>query len=429
MPLIAAEQQDSVAQRSVIRALHAVPGLNPLTSAALFPQPRAHVGPPDKSGPLMICVGTRPEIIKMAPVERALRASGIPMRWLHTGQHDAMAWPLYEFFGIEPDRLINLRRDTGSLAELSSALLTQLDHLIEEEAPAAVLVHGDTSSAAMAALAAFYRQVPVAHVEAGLRSHDPLDPFPEEMNRRLIARLASWHFAPTPGARNNLLREAVETEQVFTVGNTIVDATRQALDAVPERPTCARGSPRRLMVTAHRRENWGPRLRAIAHALIELVSNEPDLVVQWPLHGNPQVADTVRAVFESAPPSVARKVELTAPLPYPEMVRSIAQSWLILTDSGGLQEEACALHVPVLVLRETTERPELIAAGAGMMVGTDPGLIVRTVRQLAQNEQAYRDMSTAANPFGDGKSSLRIAKVMAAWLKGQAHAQSQEWQA
>jgi UDP-N-acetylglucosamine 2-epimerase (non-hydrolysing) len=365
---------------------------------------------------LLICVGTRPEIIKMAPVYQALRARGVKTRWLHTGQHDAMAWPLYDFFSISPDHVIKLERANDSLSELSATLLRELDREMQQNPPAGVVVHGDTTSAAMAALAAFYRRLPVAHVEAGLRSNHPADPFPEEMNRRLIGRLAEWHFAPTTGARANLLRESIDEQQVFVVGNTVVDATRQALANIDAGRSGPTKHHRTLVITAHRRENWGERLAQVAQAVLQLLNDDTELHAVWPLHGNPKVANAVRAVIETAGPSLASRICLTEPLPYADMIRLMADSWLILTDSGGIQEEACALHVPVLVLRDTTERPELIDAGAGLMVGTSAPRIVNTVRALRQDESSYRAMTLAPNPFGDGQSALRIAAVLHAWL-------------
>ncbi len=384
--------------------------LSEASSPALQTQPVA----PQAS--LLICVGTRPEIIKMAPVYQALRARGVKTRWLHTGQHDAVAWPLYDFFSISPDHVIKLDRANDSLSELSASLLRALDRELEQDTPAGVVVHGDTTSAAMAALAAFYRRLPVAHVEAGLRSNHPADPFPEEMNRRLIGRLAEWHFAPTTGARANLLRESVDEQQVLVVGNTIVDATRQALATVEAGRPASSARARTLVITAHRRENWGERLTQVAQAVLQLLADDGELRAVWPLHGNPKVAHAIRAVMETAGPSLASRIRLTEPLPYPEMIRVMADSWLILTDSGGIQEEACALHVPVLVLRETTERPELITAGAGLMVGTSTPRIVNTVRALRQDASSYRAMTQAPNPFGDGQSALRIAAALHAWL-------------
>jgi UDP-N-acetylglucosamine 2-epimerase len=366
------------------------------SSAQTRLSPHASLAPPGSA--LLICVGTRPEIIKMAPVYRALRAREVSVRWLHTGQHDDMAWPLYEFFAIKPDHVIKLERKNDSLSELSARLLCDIDSVIGTVPAAGVLVHGDTTSAAMGALAAFYRSLPVAHVEAGLRSNHPTEPFPEEMNRRLIGRLARWHFAPTERARVNLLREAIDDEQVFVVGNTIVDATRQALAALK----------------GH-------------NAVVALLAQEPELNAVWPLHANPRVGQTVRDAITRAPSSVAARIRLTEPLPYPQMVQLMADSWLLLTDSGGIQEEACALHIPVLVLRDTTERPELIEAGGGLMVGTSTARIVSTVRALLHENLSYRTMSAAPNPFGDGQSAVRIAAVMDAWLNPGAHQQVAEY--
>ena len=246
-------------------------------------------------------MGTRPEIIKMAPVYRALKNSSLPVRLLHTGQHEEMAWPLYQFFGIAPDHLLKIERTSGSLAHLSALLLEQIDAVFQQDAPAAVLVHGDTSSALSATLAAFYRKIPIGHVEAGLRSGSMYDPFPEEKNRELIGRIASWHFAPTPIAESNLLREGIDSKKIYRVGNTIVDATLWGVghvDSLPSQgistlPTSLANLPavlpgrRLLLVTAHRRENWGKGIASVASAVLEAVQNEENLCVVWPVHANP----------------------------------------------------------------------------------------------------------------------------------------------
>ncbi len=410
------------------------------------PIPALRRVPGGGSPPLMVCLGTRPEIIKMAPVCHALRGAGVPLRLLHTGQHEELAWPLYDFFGLKPDAQIRLLRHDKSLAGLSAELLREIDRSIVAWQPAAVLVHGDTSSAAMGALAAFYRHIPVAHVEAGLRSHHRDDPFPEEFNRSMIARVATWHFAPTEAAVRNLSREGIGSDRTFLVGNTIVDATRtvlERLDACADPatgaartdayrtlgdPSAAHGDAssrganesagdeeRLLVVTAHRRENWGAPLAGFVRAIGALLAAHPLAQALWTLHANPEVAATVQQAHAELPPAVASRLHLVPPLDYPDMIRALGRAWLVLTDSGGIQEEACALNAPVLVLRSSTERPELLETGAGRLVGTDPFRIVDEVEWLWQHPDDYQAMRTAANPFGDGQTAARIADILSSW--------------
>lgn len=386
--------------------------------------------------PLMICVGTRPEIIKIAPVCGALRVRGVPFRLLHTSQHAELAEPVYKALDLEPDARLGLTRDGETLAGLSAALLQKIDPVLEAWRPSALLVHGDTTSATMAALAGFYRDVPVAHVEAGLRSHVARDPFPEELNRSLIGRIARWHFAPTPAAANNLREEGIPAAWVHLVGNTIVEATHQATERV--RAQATRGDPTRchgvtalaragltatptteqrvILVTAHRRENWGAPIAGLVRALAEILLAHQDLAVIWPLHANPALASQVRAAHAQLPAREAARLHLCPALGYLEMIEHMNRAWLVLTDSGGLQEEACALGVPILVFRESTERPEIITAGAGRLVGTNPRRIVAEISALLGDSSKHRSMRVAGNPFGDGLASSRIASVLADWL-------------
>lgn len=379
---------------------------------------------------VLLSMGTRPEIIKMAPVWRALRQRGLNAQVLHTGQHDAMAWPLYDFFGMAPDHVLNLHRGGNTLAHLGAALLTESQQALERIRPCAVLVHGDTSSAAAVALASFYNQVPVGHVEAGLRSGSLYDPFPEELNRQSIGRVASWHFAPTPQATHNLRLENVDPGNIFEVGNTVVDATRWVmgyLDAQADAgastlPPELAGLPaalqgRRLMVvTAHRRENWGAGIAQVARTVIDLLERHPNLVAVWPVHANPAVQDTVQQAVRSRPGTAVKRLFLAPPLNYPALMVLMRRAWLLLTDSGGLQEEALSAHVPLLVLRETTERPEVLSVGAGLLVGTDPVRIQTAFERLWDDPGLHRNMSTRRNPFGDGRSAERIGDILHARL-------------
>ncbi len=375
---------------------------------------------------ILLCMGTRPEIIKMAPVYHALRATALQPLVLHTGQHREMADPMYDFFGMRPALSLNLERQRQTLAHLSALMIDKLGLILEGSVPAAVLVHGDTSSALMAALAAFYQQVPVGHVEAGLRSHCMYDPFPEEKNRELIGRLATWHFAPTAQARANLLREGIAPQAIHTVGNTIVDAVQLAgrmdgarQDAIPELQQNLAPLPgllpgrRLLLVTSHRRENLDGPLADIAGAVRDLLLESPDLLVVWPVHANPRVQEVVHGALAGLPAEAASRLFLTQPMGYAALMWLLHRAWLVLTDSGGIQEEAAAVHTPILVLRETTERPELIEAGAGRLVGTDRAAVTAAVRELATRPALTAAMRNAINPFGDGLAGQRIATLLA----------------
>ena len=377
-----------------------------------------------KKKPLLLCMGTRPEIIKMAPVYHELKSRKLPVQLLHTGQHKDLAEPMYEFFSLKPDHSLLLDRTANTLEHLSALLIEQIGALIADVAPKAVLVHGDTTSALMAAMAAFYQKIPVAHVEAGLRSHNSYDPFPEEKNRELIARLAYWHFAPTEKAAANLIAEGVPRQQIHVVGNTVIDAIAYGQNRLRSHPQLIEPSAvemakklkdrKIILVTAHRRENWGAPLHAMASAILALIKEHPDLAVVWPVHANPEVKAAVHTVLGALDPALAQRVFLLPPIPYPALLDLLSRAWLVLTDSGGIQEEAASFHVPVLVLRETTERPELIDIGAGRLVGTDQHKIVDAVSTLLAWPQQYDAMRATRNPFGDGQAAKRIVQAMVA---------------
>jgi UDP-N-acetylglucosamine 2-epimerase (non-hydrolysing) len=381
---------------------------------------------PCDASPVVISVGTRPEIIKMAPVHAEFRRRGVPVAWVHTRQHQEMADTLYDFFDIQPEHQVALQRRNGSLAHLNSQLLEGLSELFERLSPCAVLVHGDTTSTLASAQAAFYLNVPVGHVEAGLRTFMPREPFPEEKNRELTARLACWHFAPTAGAAANLVREGINGASVHTVGNTAVDAalaTCARLDqllaqggaALPAEigPLQRNVGVRRLVtVTAHRRENWGDGIRSTARAVARLLTDHDDLAVIWPVHGNPAVKNTVHTELGGLADSLGGRLTLCPPLDYPTLLWCLRRSVLVLTDSGGIQEEGAALSVPVLVLRNTTERPELIDAGAGILAGTNEARIVSLVSHLLSDASVLTRMRAAINPFGDGHTSARVADIL-----------------
>jgi UDP-N-acetylglucosamine 2-epimerase (non-hydrolysing) len=353
---------------------------------------------------ILLVSGTRPEIIKLAPVYHALlEAAWTEVKWLHTGQHGEMAHQILACFDIVPD--IALEREGTTLSEFSVGCRRQLDQVITREPWSAIIVQGDTESAFLGALGAFYNRIPVAHVEAGLRTYNLERPFPEEGLRQMIGRLTRFHFAPTRRAQQALEHEGIPVEQITITGNTAVDAQ--------EWSTRHKGIGRRvdgrgqLLVTVHRRESWGHQLQEICRAIGEIATSHPELDVLFPVHLNPIVQAPVHEILDGF-----SNVTLTAPLDYLAMQQALADAWMVVTDSGGLQEEAPTFGVPLLVLREETERPEAIEAGAAALVGTDRSHIVSEIQRLWHDEAAYRRMQKAGNPFGDGQASQRIADVL-----------------
>ena len=360
---------------------------------------------------VMVVVGTRPEAIKMAPILRDLRSHpDFRPLLVTTAQHRELVDEVLELFGLKPDHDLEVMAERQSLEHVVVRVLTGMGPLLAQERPDLVLVEGDTSTVLAAALAAFHQQVRVGHVEAGLRTRDRYHPFPEEMNRRLVGCLADLHFAPTERARDNLLSEQVAPQCVFVTGNTVIDALQQAaalrlpLPAGVEEP---RAGERLVVLTAHRRENWGEPLREICRAVRTLVGAHPDLRVVYALHPNPVVQEAAREVLEG----VERVMLLNFPS-YGQFVSLMSRAYLIMTDSGGIQEEAPALGKPVLVLRTNTERPEGVAAGVARLVGVSAPGIVAQVEALLQDEASYRRMAQAANPYGDGRASERIREAI-----------------
>ncbi len=365
----------------------------------------------------MTVFGTRPDTVKMAPVVRALRAARPAIEPLVcvSAQHRRMLDDLLELFEIEPDDDLDIMRDDQTLTEITTRVLTGMEPVLAAREPDVVLVHGDTSTSTAAALAAYYAHVPVGHVEAGLRTATRWEPFPEEMNRRLTGRLASYHFAPTARARRNLLAENVDPADVFVTGNTVIDAFL-AVAAQPrpaEMPAWAGLDPAKpwIFVTAHRRENHD-RMEAICGALAEIAALPQRPQILWPVHPSPRVAPVAHRLL-----GAIANVRLVEPLPYDVTVHSIAHAKLVLTDSGGLQEEAPCLGKPVVVMRDQTERPEGIEAGTLELVGADQGRIVASVRRLLSDEVAYARMARAVNPYGDGRAAERIAGWLLARLR------------
>jgi UDP-N-acetylglucosamine 2-epimerase (non-hydrolysing) len=363
---------------------------------------------------VLVVLGTRPEAIKLAPVIAELRRyPDVTTRVCVTGQHREMVQPIFELFNIRPEVDLALMTPDQRLSSLTAATLGRLDEVIESTAPDWVVLQGDTTSAMAAALAAFHRRVPIAHVEAGLRTHDLARPFPEEGNRRIADALATVHFAPTELARDNLLREGADSSRVYVTGNTVVDAllTVGGLSEESSGPLANLPLNRRIMLlTAHRRESFGSALREICHAVREIVDAVPDLHCVYPVHLNPNVQEPARAILAGH-----ERISLVPPLGYVPLVHLMRRSTLILTDSGGLQEEAPTFGKPVLVLRELTERPEAVHAGCARIVGTDRQAIISAALELLTNRSAYERMAKIANPFGDGHASERIVRVLRNW--------------
>ena len=367
----------------------------------------------------IICfAGTRPEAIKLAPVIRELRASPkeFEVRLCSSGQHKELLYQALSDFGIRPDEDLAVMQPGQSLAGLCSSLFEAIDSCIERERPDWVLVQGDTTTVMAASLCAFYRRIKIGHVEAGLRSLNRFAPFPEEINRRVAGLVADLHFAPTEEARGNLLREGVPSESVIVTGNTAIDALLWMVELVRRNPpplplevTHALSEGRKLvLVTGHRRESFGPGLQNICRAIKELAGRYRKVLFVYPVHLNPEVQKPVNEIL-----GTVNGVLLTPPLSYKPFVRLMDASHLILTDSGGIQEEGPSLGKPVLVMREVTERPEGIAAGTSRLVGTTTSSIVRETRRLLDDRKAYQEMAKAKNPYGDGKAAKRIKRALA----------------
>ena len=361
---------------------------------------------------ILTILGTRPEAIKLAPVlmELARRKKHIRSRICVTGQHRELLDPMLEFFGIRPDFDLHVMRDNQPLTDLTARLLTGLDPVLADVKPDWIIVQGDTTTVMAAALAAFYRGIRVAHVEAGLRTDNKYSPFPEEINRRVAGVLTDAHFAPTVRAVRNLRREGVPASRICLSGNTVVDALNWAVHRVKKHPPAwpddipvlPRGR-RLILVTGHRRENFGAGLEAICRALRDIADDLPDCELVYPVHLNPHVRGPVGRLLGGHP-----RIHLAQPVDYPVMVALFKRAWLVLTDSGGIQEEAPTFGVPCLVMRSTTERPEGIRQGVARLVGTDRQKIVTAVKRLARDQRTYARMASGGNPYGDGRAALRI---------------------
>ncbi|HAE06012.1 MAG TPA: UDP-N-acetylglucosamine 2-epimerase (non-hydrolyzing) [Richelia sp.] len=360
-----------------------------------------------------IILGTRPEAIKLAPVIQAFQnCSNLDTKIILTGQHREMVEQVMKLFSLDGDLNLEIMQHHQSLSKITCRSLQGLEKLFVESHSGLVIVQGDTTTAFTAALAAFYHRIPIGHVEAGLRTNNLFNPFPEEVNRRLISQMTQLHFAPTPLAVENLKESGVLGE-IHLTGNTIIDALFKvaATEPVCNVPGLDWENSRVLLATVHRRENWGNALQQIAEGFLQILNKFPDTALLLPLHRNPTVRGPLQALLGNTP-----RIFLTEPLNYEELVGAITRSYLLLTDSGGLQEEAPSLGKPVLVLRETTERPEAIVAGTAKLVGNKANQIFAAASELLGDSDAYETMANAINPFGDGHASERILQIVQNYL-------------
>jgi len=360
----------------------------------------------------LVLIGTRPEAIKMAPLVAEARGRGLEVSVVATAQHRDLLDPVLDLFGIAPEHDLDLMRPDQSLSALTSRAIAALDPVVAAERPDWILVQGDTTTAMVGALVGFYHRTRVGHVEAGLRTGDLARPFPEEANRRWIDVVAAAHFAPTASTRDNLLREGADPATVHVVGNTVVDALHR-VRSMPPGPSDAEDLPaigpgeRLVLVTAHRRESFGEGMRSIADALAGIARTWPDVRVVYPVHPNPNVRGPMHERL-----SGVERVHLVEPLGYRSFVQMLARAHLVVSDSGGVQEEAPSLGVPALVLRDVTERPEAIEAGAVRLIGTDPAVILGAARAVLDDPAVHARMARVVNPYGDGQASARIVSIL-----------------
>ena len=368
---------------------------------------------------ILVVFGTRPEAIKMSPVIHALRKK-CDVKVCVTGQHRQMLDQVLTLFEITPDHDLDIMKPGQDLFSVTSKVLLGIKKILNLVNPDIVLVHGDTTTSMVVAMAAFYLKIPLGHVEAGLRTYDIDAPFPEEFNRQLTSKIATLHFAPTIAARQNLLNERVPDSQIFVTGNTVIDAlltivekarasnfTESILRKVPFLKLKKRDIPKILLVTGHRRENFGKGFEEICNALHQIAVKNPDIQIIYPVHLNPNVQEPVNRILSNI-----KNIYLLEPMEYLTFVKLMDLSYLILTDSGGIQEEAPSLGKPVLVMRESTERPEAIKAGTVKLIGTNQREIIKMVNQLLENKELYKKMSKAHNPYGDGLASLIISDIL-----------------
>ena len=358
---------------------------------------------------VMLVFGTRPEAIKMCPLVNELKTrKGIETVVCVTGQHRQMLDQVLEAFSVVPDYDLSVMKDRQTLFDVTTNILNRIREVLETVRPDVVLVHGDTSTTFVTALACYYLQIPVGHVEAGLRTYNIYSPYPEEFNRQAVGIIAAYHFAPTELSKENLLKEGKKPETIYVTGNTAIDALKTTVRKDYTHPVLEWAKDSRLiMITAHRRENLGEPMKHMFRAIRRVCDEHPDIKAVYPIHMNPAVRETAQAILGDD-----ERIRIIEPLDVLDFHNFLARSYLILTDSGGIQEEAPSLGKPVLVMRDTTERPEGIAAGTLKLVGTDEGTIYENFKMLLEDQEAYRKMSTASNPYGDGFASKRIADIL-----------------
>lgn len=372
---------------------------------------------------IMLVFGTRPEAIKMAPVIKALEAKGcFDLGVCVTGQHREMLDQVLALFKIKPDYDLNLMSANQSLSELTQRILLGMNDVLTRWKPDLLLVHGDTSTTMGASLSAYYHQIPVGHVEAGLRTGNIYSPWPEEINRKVVGAIATLHFAPTPSAKDNLLKENIADSAIFITGNTVIDSLLAVKSLILSDPSLENmlkesfpfleSGRKVILVTGHRRENFGDGFEKICDALLTIAS-DPQVLIVYPVHLNPNVQAPVNRLLKNS-----HNIKLISPLEYVPFVYLMMRSTLILTDSGGVQEEAPSLGKPVLVMRDTTERPEAITAGGAKLVGTSAEAVVREVRTLLNNTTQYTTMAEAGNPYGDGRAAERIVSIISERICG-----------
>lgn len=379
---------------------------------------------------VMLVFGTRPEAIKMAPLVKALQAKTNDFETIVcvTGQHKEMLDQVLDLFDIKPDYDLAIMKEGQDLYDVTSRVLLGMREVLKEAKPDVVLVHGDTTTSTAAALAAFYQQISVGHVEAGLRTHDIYSPWPEEMNRQLTGRMATYHFAPTELSRDNLLAEGISNDRIFVTGNTVIDALQQVVASIKNNPNLQKEVEQKLLqsgydltrlhkerrlilITGHRRENFGNGFLSICRAIQTLSKRFPEVDFVYPMHLNPNVRKPIHEIFGTDLNNLGN-LFFIEPLEYLQFVTLMERSFIVLTDSGGIQEEAPGLGKPVLVMRDTTERPEAVEAGTVKLVGTDYDQIVSNVERLLTEELAYAEMSRANNPYGDGNACSYIVEVL-----------------
>lgn len=377
---------------------------------------------------ILCVIGTRPEAIKMAPVINELKKHSniFDVKICITAQHREMLDQMLSFFGITPQIDLDMMQTNQSLSEFTAKVITRMSNVLAKEIPEWVLVQGDTTTAMATALAAFYLRIPVGHIEAGLRTNNKYSPFPEEINRRIISALATLHFAPTKAAKDRLIAEGIDPKNVFLTGNTVVDAIFSILKRPPSEYSkklfSELGLPnpdlsgiedlssKLILVTAHRRESFGSPFEELCKGIRSIAERNKDVIIVYPVHMNPMVRDPVGRILSGHP-----RIKLIEPLPYEPFIRLMNVSYLILTDSGGIQEEASILGKPVLILRGVTERPEIIEAGIAKLVGTDSINIAKNTELLLRNKEIYRSMARKVDLFGDGHASERIVRILQKW--------------